>query len=271
MNPGRRQAAFVAAIAAFVMLAAVVAGEAKQRMSDPDAHEILQAAAENPVSAADLLSSGWRDEDAIRALTTWADTTAPEILWRLARSRIDLGERYEDQEQAEPLYELALANAQRALALDSTSADAHLMIAVASGRIALLRGPFSAAGLVKDAYAHAHRAVALADSMPVALYVIGRTHKKLMEKSWFARFIAGLTFAERDSIPVYFARALEVSHGNMIQCRVEYADYLLNEAEDTTAAVAMLEAALALPLRDENDAPAKQRAREMIGGLSLGP
>ncbi|NQU05410.1 MAG: hypothetical protein HQ568_04895, partial [Calditrichaeota bacterium] len=52
--------------------------------------------------------------------------------------------------------------------------------------------------------------------------------------------------------------------GNMIQCRVEYADYLLENKDDRTAAKQLLETALSLPLRDEQDEKAKKRAEGML-------
>ena len=50
----------------------------------------------------------------------------------------------------------------------------------------------------------------------------------------------------------------------MIQCRVEYADFLLDRKNDKDTAKSMLEAALKLPLRDEQDLKAKMWGEELL-------
>lgn len=231
---------------------------------DPTVADSLAAEA-GPLQAADYYNEAWENDKALDVLKASGASDAA-TLWRIARSEIDKGENLED-DAAEPLYTSALDQARKAVELDPKSADSHLMVAIAAGRMALLRGPFKAAGLVKEAFQEAHLAAALSDSIPVALYVIGRTHKKLMEKPGIVRKLAGLDFAAEDSIPIYFDKALAVSHGNMIQCNVEYADYLLEYKDDKVGAKQRLEAALALPVRDEQDPKAQERAKKMLDEL----
>lgn len=241
---------------------------AKKRLEPDKARELAQQA-DNPLQKADYFSDAWLHEEALEALETVEEPSA-ELLWRKARSHIDLGERIKDTEEdrALDLFVEASQEAMRALAMDSTHARAHLMVATAKGRIALFKGPFKAANLVKDVHRHALQAVALNDSMPIALYVLGRTHKSLMEKSGLARTLAGLGFADRDSIAYYFDRALETAKGNMIQCHVEYADYYMaKKTQDLDKAREHLEAALALPVRDEHDPAAQEEARAMLEEL----
>ncbi len=251
-----------------ILLAAVLTVEASPRLSDVQAEQIIDSlGATNPIAAADLLSTGWRNADAVRVLETHADTTDADVLWRLARSRIDIGEAMEDQDAAQPQYELAIDEANRILETDANNPEAHIRIATASGRVALLKGPFSTAGLVKDTYRHAHLAAVEADSMPVAYYILGRTHRTLMAKSGLARRLAGLTFASDDSIAYYFKKALHVANGKMIQARVEYADYLIEQGILADEARAQLDAALELPLRDEHDEAAQEKARKLLAKL----
>lgn len=249
-----------------VMVLASLGAFAQQGRLDPAEARALEESGADPLAVADAYNDAWEHEEALRVLGDDGEADA-HILWRRARSNINIGENL-GEEESEPYFEKAYEQATRAVELAPDDPDARLTLAVAAGRMALLRGPFSAAGLVKEAHRNALEAVAQADSLPVALYVLGRTHKKLMEKSGFARTLAGLTFADEDSISYYFDRALEVSAGNMIQCRVEYADHLLNgDDEDPEKAKAMLEAALALPLRDEQDEKARQRGEQMLAEL----
>jgi hypothetical protein len=257
---------------AFVML--LLAGilsvtQAAKKRLDPDKARELAQQTDDPLQQADYYSDAWLHEEALQSLAVVSIVSA-ELLWRQARSHIDLGERIQETEKdrALDLYVQASQEAMRAIAMDSTHARAHLMVATAKGRIALFKGPFKAANLVKDVHRHALQAVALNDSLPIALYVLGRTHKSLMEKSGLARTLAGLGFADRDSIAYYFDRALETSRGNMIQCHVEYADYYMaKKTRDLDKAREHLQTALELPVRDEHDPAAKEEARAMLEKL----
>ncbi|MFH0882586.1 MAG: hypothetical protein V2A56_06345, partial [bacterium] len=258
-------AAVIVLMSAFTM---VVAGDFVPvgRMDVNKAQQIADST-DDPLVAADALNEAWLNEEALKRLVGSGRTDA-EVLWRESRSRVNIGENFEEKdEHAEPYFIQALGEAEKAVEMAPENADANLMIAISAGRVALMRGPFKAPGLVKKAFAAAHLATSLSDSIPVAYYVIGRTHKKLMEKPYIVRKLAGLNFASADSIPIYFEKALEISHGNMIQCHVEYADYLLTERKDKDAARKQLEAALALPIRDEQDPKAIERAKKMMAGM----
>lgn len=236
--------------------------DGRSRIDPTIADSMVAAGGLNFLQASDIYSLAWEHDKSLQQLLISSEMSA-DLLWRQARANIDKGETL-GEEESEPYFSQAVKLAEQAIEMDPKNADAHLMLAIASGRMALLRGPFKAAGLVKQAFHEAHLAATLGDSIPVAFYVIGRTHKKLMEKSGLARTVAGLTFASEDSIPIYFERTLEIAHGNMIQCHVEYADYLLNTKKDKAGAKEHCEAALALPLRDEQDVKAQKWAREMM-------
>jgi len=232
---------------------------------DPVVADSLVQATDDPLEKADHYTDAWMDQQAIEVLEASGVRDA-ETLWRLARAHINLGENMTGK-AALPLFEQALDEAQTAVDLDPENADAQQTLAIACGRVALFKGVFKSLGLVKRVHEAALKAVALNDSMQIALYVLGRTHKKLIEKPGILRGPLGIGWAKADSVAYYFEKALEVSEGNMIQCRVEYAEFLLDTAKDKTKARTMLEAALALPLRDEQDTKAKQRAEELMKEL----
>ncbi len=202
------------------------------------------------------------NDRAIAELET-ADLDDPEVLWRLARSRIDKAENIEGK-NALKIYEQALQEAEKAVKLDPKNPSVLQTLSIVYGRIALFKGVFKSIDLVNKVHNTALLAVAESDSMPVALYVLGRTHKKLIEKSGLVRSLLGLGWASPDSVTYYFEYALAVSGGNMIQCRVEYGDFLLNTVKNKQAAAEMLRTALELPLRDEQDAKAKDWANELL-------
>ncbi|MDP8238842.1 MAG: hypothetical protein P9X24_07115 [Candidatus Hatepunaea meridiana] len=233
---------------------------------DPALADSLAQAVDDPLVRADYYIDAWLDEKAIAELEK-AEQKNAEILWRLAKARINIGENLEGDE-ALVLFEQAMNEAQSAVDLEPDNSLAQQTLAVACGRVALFKGVFKSLGLVKRVHKAVLRAVACGDSVPISLYVLGRTHKKLIEKPGFIRAALGLGWAKEDSVAYYFERALKVSDGNMIQCRVEYADYLINRKGDKEAAKQMLKAALDLPLRDEQDSKGKQRASEMLKKLA---
>ncbi|MBZ0264011.1 hypothetical protein K8I28_05020 [bacterium] len=232
---------------------------------DPVIADSIAKFSTNLFEGVDALSNSWQHEKALQRLMLSSSISA-ELLWRQSRSKIDLGENLEG-DTALHLFEQAMSHAERAVELDSTNAMAHQMLATAAGRVALFKGVFKASGLVKRVHHHALLAVAHGDSVPIAHYVLGRTHKKLMAKSGLARKLAGLSWASNDSVRYYFERAIDISKGNMIQCYVEYADFLIEKEEEVDRSRDMLEKALALPLRDEHDQEAKVKAQELLAIL----
>ena len=262
---GRNTAWMVAAgLLTVLFSAAAVAAELPGRLTVEQADSIA-ASTDDPWVASDALSRAWEHQRAMDVLTASGRNDAG-TLWRLARAHVDLGENMEEESDQEAAYEQALELARQAIALDSTCADAHLQAAIACGRLSLIRGVFGgASGLVKQGYRHALVSASLAD-MPVALYVVGRTHKKLMEKSRLIRMAAGFGFADDDSVRIYFDRSL-ASADNQVQLRVEYADWLIKERDEDDLARRLLEEALSMPLRDEHDTEAQVWARELLEEL----
>jgi len=243
------------------LIVCIEAFTAESRL-DPDIADSLAQTTDDPLLKADYYKDAWLHDKAITVLEASVNQNA-ETQRRLARSRIDKGETLSGDDALQ-LYEQAMKEAQQAVDLEPTNALAQQTLAVACGRVALFKGVFKSIGLVKQVHKSALMSVAYGDSVPIALYVLGRTHKKLMEKPGFLRSALGLGWADEDSISYYFDLALEVSGGDMIQCRVEYADYLLANKDNSTAAKQILQAALSLPLRDEQDEKGKKRAELML-------
>ncbi len=235
----------------------------RERLS-PASADSIATTAPNPLVAADAFSDAWLYEKELKVLRAEPSQNA-EILWRLARTHVDIGENLQGDKALE-FFEQGRDEALLAVEIDPINAYAHQMLAVACGRVALYKGIFKAPKLVKQTHYHALQAVALNDSMPIALYILGRTHQKLMEKSSLTRNLVGLGWARQDSIGYYFERALQVSGGNMVQCRVDYADYLIGQ-EKIIEARNMLQEALNLPLRDEHDREYQERAWDMLKEL----
>jgi len=254
---------------AFVSVLLIAAATLKTATAQPSLAlaDSLTAAGADPLALADAYSEAWEHQKAITTLVNWAikcgKTPADAaILWRLARSRIDQGENLTGEAALE-LYERAQEEAWVATVEDSLNADAQQTLAIAYGRIALFKGVFKSAGLAKKVYYHAHRALALSDSMPRSCYILGRLHQELTAKPGFALSLMGLGWASEDSIGWYYERALRLNP-NLIQTRVAFAEYTLHNKKDIILTKKLLEDAIHLPARDEQDVPAQTQAREML-------
>lgn len=232
------------------------------RRLDPFEADSLALLTPDPLLQSDIYSLAWQHMKSLQVLEA-TDKEDAETLWRIARARTDIAENLTG-DLALKAFEQAMTEAQIAIDLAPDNAMAQQTLSVVTGRVALYKGVFKSIGLVKQVHTAGLRAVANSDSVPIALYVLGKTHKKLIAKSGLARKALGLGWASADSVTYYFDRAIEVSRGNMIQCYVEYAEFLIDQKGDRTEINSMLKRALYLPLRDEHDEEAKKLANELL-------
>ncbi len=216
----------------------------------------------DPLERADFLNDGWLHDEALVELEV-GNQDDSEVLWRQARSIINQGENL-PEDQALEYYQRALELVELSVEKEPNSPQAQQVLAVACGRVALFKGVFKSIGLVKRVYSAAHLAIAAGDSMPVSLYILGKTHKKLIEKPGFLLKALGLGWVRADSVSYYFEQAIELSHDNMIQCNYEFAEFQYREYNEKEKAVKLLNRALELPLRDEQDKAAKKKATELL-------
>ncbi len=228
---------------------------------------ILNAAASSQVEV--LLQQGDSlytlfDNEGARAAYSQAmayEPQNPEILWKLSRANVDIGEHLEGDE-SEQHFNRALAFADSAIAADSASAEAHLRRAIALGKIALFKGVFKSVSLVKKVRASLERALELDPDNPTAHYVMGRTHHKLCEKPKIARKLLGLGWANREIGLQEYRRAIELDSA-FIMYRIDYARLLL-EMKMREEGKIQLELIADLPIRDEDDERFKQDALELL-------
>lgn len=190
-----------------------------------------------------------------------------EILWRISRAYVDIGEHlpvHTDEEKQKQLetYEKSLDYAEKAIRANPKSSMAYTRRAIANGRIALFRGVWDAPGLVKQTRADCERAISLDTSNAAAYYVLGRTHAKVSEKPRIIRWPLGLSWANLDDAVQNYERAIAL-RPDFIMYRLDYARTLI-ERDEYTKARAQLVQIGTLPTEDEDDAQFRKDAKELI-------
>jgi FimV-like protein len=190
-----------------------------------------------------------------------------EILWRLSRTYVDIGEHLptttdaEKQKQLE-FYEKSLDFANKAVSVNPNGAMGFIRKAIASGRIALFRGIWDALDLVKQTRADCEKAISLDATEPAAYYVLGRTNAKVCEKPKFIRWPLGLGWANMDDAIKNYEKSIEL-RPDFIMYRLDCARAYVEMDEYGKAREHLLKIA-SLPKKDEDDDVFRKEASTLL-------
>ncbi len=190
-----------------------------------------------------------------------------EILWRLSRTYVDIGEHLptktdaEKQKQLE-FYEKSLDFAKKAVIANPKGAMGYTREAIANGRIALFRGIWDALDLVKQTKADCEKAISLDAAEAAAYYVLGRTNAKVCEKPKFVRWPLGLGWANMDDAIKNYEKSIEL-RPNFIMYRLDCARAYV-EMDEYGKAREHLTKIATLPKEDEDDDVFRKEALELL-------
>ncbi|PQJ36055.1 hypothetical protein BSZ35_16895 [Salinibacter sp. 10B] len=192
-----------------------------------------------------------------------------EILWRLSLTEVDLAKTLEEKDERKPHYRTALAFADTALTVDSTSAHAHLAKAVAEGRIALDAGTRERVQRSRAVKTHADRAIELDDTLPGAYHTRARWNREASDLNFFERAIVktvygGLPESSFEQAVRDFKRAIELE--NVRFHHLELAKTYL-KMDRTAEARSELQTVLELPAREPFDQQYKTEAQTLLEEL----
>jgi tetratricopeptide (TPR) repeat protein len=112
-----------------------------------------------------------------------------EVLWRLVYTWVDLGKNTDGDNQRAQYYGNAINVAEAGLEADSSSARAHLAMAVAEGRAALDAGTRERIERSRAVKRHADRAIAIDSTLDGAYHTRGRWHREVEDIGFFQRAI----------------------------------------------------------------------------------
>jgi tetratricopeptide (TPR) repeat protein len=193
-----------------------------------------------------------------------------EILWRLSRTYVDIGEHLPNKTDAEKqkqleFYEKSLDFAKKAAAANPKGAMGFTREAIANGRIALFRGIWDALDLVKQTKADCEKALSLDAADPAAYYVLGRTNAKVCEKPKIIRWPLGLGWANMDDAIKNYEKSIEL-RPNFIMYRLDCARAYVEEDEYGKARAHLIKIA-SLPKEDEDDDVFRKEALELLNKI----
>jgi len=140
------------------------------------------------------------------------DSTNCEALWKISRSHVDIGE-LADKEVQKAQYYSGEKFARLAVRHCPDNADAHLVLAVAVGRVALMVGGKKKVELSKEVKTEAEKSLELDPNKDIAHHVLARWHREVTHLSGVLKMFAkmlygGLPPASDEQAVAHFGKAL---------------------------------------------------------------
>lgn len=203
-------------------------------------------------------------EDALRARQS-----NPDVLWRLARAYVCMGE-VADPPRREELFRVAESYARRCLAADSLVSEGHTWLAGALGYLAYYGGKAEQIRLSHEVLREANRAIDLDGNNDAAYSIKGSLYRALGNVGWLQRELASILYGRipQGSFPeaeTALKRAIELAPDVMrhhYELGVVYLDWGKNDE-----ARRVLRHAATLPVRVAIDRPRLEKIRELLGKL----
>ena len=190
-----------------------------------------------------------------------------EVLWRISRCYVDIGEHLPLTTEAEKeiqlgTYEKAMEFAERAVAVNPKSSMGYTRRAIANGRVALFKGVWSALDFVKQAKMDCEKAIELDTNNNAAYYVLGRTHARVSETPRIVRWPLGLGWASLDDAIANYEKAIQL-RPDFIMYRLDAARTYI-EVEEYNKAREHLSVISLLPTQDEDDDQFRRETKELM-------
>ena len=198
------------------------------------------------------------------------DSANCEALWKAARAHVDVGEKADKKGQREHYYK-AEALARKAVAVCPKNDMAHLELAIAVGRVALMEGGKKKVRLSREVKAEAEKALELNPQNDIAHHVLARWHREVANLSGLLKAFAkvlygGLPPASHEQAVEHFKKAIEIAPdfiNHHLELGITYEDM-----KEWELAKAEYEKVLELPIKDSDDEDHKAEAAERLKKVS---
>ena len=193
-----------------------------------------------------------------------------DVLWILSRARIDRANLQYTGEKQEAEYQKAIEEARTAVEAEPKNDEAHLALAIASGRVALNADTRTKVKLSRGVKEHVDQAIALNPKNDLAYHVRGRWNYEVAELGWLTKQVVkaaygGLPDATYESAAADLEQAIEIK--DRVVHRLELGKAYL-KLDQEAQAKAQFERALKLPSEYPADEKFKEEAREQLNKMS---
>jgi len=232
----------------------------------PTSHETMLAAA---VREGDVAFQAFDNETARlcyqRAFAI--DSTACDVLWKLARSDINRGMVSPDDEKPR-WYASSEGLARRCVALYPDSSEAHFFLAVAIGQMTKVVGGKRKIELSKDVEREAQATLVLDPRHAGAMHILGRWNYEIAGLGWLSKVAAKIVYggvppgASYENAKDWFERAIAVRPD--LPLNHLWLGETLIKLDDYAGAREQLQACLALDDAMWDDPLTKSRAQKTL-------
>lgn len=192
-----------------------------------------------------------------------------DVLFRMARLHVLLGDRETVESKQESLYKQAVSYGDQAVAVNPKGMGGYVYRAAANGKVALFKGIFSVADVVGKVRDDATKAISLnnegSQRLAAAEYILGRTHLALAYKPKLFRIPLGLGWGDLDEAFAHLKKARSLRPG-FIMFELEYARCLA-EMDETADALKVAKSIAAMKLQEPGDEKRKEEAKQLIKDL----
>ncbi len=162
-------------------------------------------------------------------------------------------------------YKVAYDYADSAVTANPKSSMAYTYRAATNGKIALFKGVFSVAPIVKQVRDDCERAIALDPNNAIAYYILGRTYAKLAEKPMLFRWPLGLAWGNLKDAIKFYQKAISLDP-NFVMFRYGLAKAYVRE-DEYQKAKEQLQAIPTIPIRDQEDDSLKTEAAKLLQNI----
>ncbi|PEN12967.1 hypothetical protein CRI94_12050 [Longibacter salinarum] len=254
-----------------LLFVSLVPMSAAAQTPDPDEIDASPELKPNLVEADSLRRAGaFREAFGLLTSLKQEHPSNAEVLYRLALTRVDMGEIADSGQRRQSMYKSALEDAKAAVEADTALAFAHLSRAIAEGRVALTAGTKEKIQRSRAVKRHADQAIELDPDMASAYHVRARWNREVADLGFFSRAIVktvygGLPEASFEQSVRDFKTAIQKE--DKIVHHIELArTYMKMDRED--AAKEELQTVLAMENEDPDDPQHKKEAEELLNDLS---
>lgn len=181
-----------------------------------------------------------------------------------------IGNREKDESRKIDFYNASRTYAETALKIDSANSGANSAMAIAMGRMALIKKGKEKIEFVKDIKTYSERALAIDPNNAKALFVLGKWHYEVSSLNFVERaaikvLYGGMPKASFDDAISYYERVKAISPWVLLNYLELAKAYVANHQSDK--AIENLDRMLKLPYRTADDPNHKDQARHLLASL----